>query len=409
MFQRFVKMDKNKIFLFLSQIVNAIIGICIGKIIAIYFLPEEFGQYNLLLATYTFFFTLILNPYLQYVKTFTNSDILENDFTSHFKISLGLNLLAAILLTTSLYFFKSLNLYLFGIILVFFPTNFIYNLLLDFFNVKGKLNLFTKLSLTFSIVNCAVLLLVVFFLRHKVNTLILLWGVHLAAYLIAAVFFIGKYPMVKLKDWGLIKKEYLKKYFVYAWPLIILAFWNWVNSYFDRYLIEYFLNVKEVGLYNANFSLGTKVFLMINPFFLAIITPIVFNENVILIEKKSKIEQYAKGYVIIGAILLVILYFSNDLIGRVLLSVNYSSGFYVIFWSAFAYFLITFGYLFEVLFYYNKQTKIILFANLVSAIVTIVLNFILIPILALDGVLISLLVSACLRLAIVWIAYNKTN
>lgn len=402
-------MDKNKIFLFLSQIVNAIIGICIGKIIAIYFLPEEFGQYNLLLATYTFFFTLILNPYLQYVKTFTNSDILENDFTSHFKISLGLNLLAAILLTTSLYFFKSLNLYLFGIILVFFPTNFIYNLLLDFFNVKGKLNLFTKLSLTFSIVNCAVLLLVVFFLRHKVNTLILLWGVHLAAYLIAAVFFIGKYPMVKLKDWGLIKKEYLKKYFVYAWPLIILAFWNWVNSYFDRYLIEYFLNVKEVGLYNANFSLGTKVFLMINPFFLAIITPIVFNENVILIEKKSKIEQYAKGYVIIGAILLVILYFSNDLIGRVLLSVNYSSGFYVIFWSAFAYFLITFGYLFEVLFYYNKQTKIILFANLVSAIVTIVLNFILIPILALDGVLISLLVSACLRLAIVWIAYNKTN
>lgn len=402
-------MDKNKIFLFLSQIVNAIIGICIGKIIAIYFLPEEFGQYNLLLATYTFFFTLILNPYLQYVKTFTNSDILENDFTSHFKISLGLNLLAAILLTTSLYFFKSLNLYLFGIILVFFPTNFIYNLLLDFFNVKGKLNLFTKLSLTFSIVNCAVLLLVVFFLRHKVNTLILLWGVQLAAYLIAAIFFIGKYPMVKLKDWGLIKKEYLKKYFVYAWPLIILAFWNWVNSYFDRYLIEYFLNVKEVGLYNANFSLGTKVFLMINPFFLAIITPIVFNENVILIEKKSKIEQYAKGYVIIGAILLVILYFSNDLIGRVLLSVNYSSGFYVIFWSAFAYFLITFGYLFEVLFYYNKQTKIILFANLVSAIVTIVLNFILIPILALDGVLISLLVSACLRLAIVWIAYNKTN
>ena len=404
-----MQMDKNKMFLFLSQMVNAVVGICIGKIIAIYFLPEEFGQYNLLLATYTFFFTLVLNPYLQYVKTFTNSDVLKNDFASHFKISLGLNLLAVVLLTVSLYFLKSLNLYLFGIVLVVFPANFIYNLLLDFFNVKGKLYLFTKLSLTLSVVNFAVLLLVVFFLRHKVDALILLWGVQLGAYLIAAIFFIGKYPVVKFKDWSLIKKEYLEKYFVYAWPLIILAFWNWVNSYFDRYLIEYFLDVKEVGLYNANFSLGTKVFLMINPFFLAIITPVVFNENETVIEKKNKIEQYAKGYMIIGVMLLIVLFFLKDLVGRILLSANYANGFYVIFWSALAYFLITFGYLFEVLFYYKKQTKIILFANLVSAIISIILNFILIPILALNGVLISLLVSACLRLGIVWIAYKKTN
>lgn len=408
MLQQFKQIDKNKIILFLSQIINAFIGICIGKIIAIYFLPEEFGAYNILLATYTFFFTLILNPYLQYVKTFTNSNILKEDFDSHFKFSFVLNVLAALLLFITLLFLKSFNLYIFGILLLVFPANFTYNLLLDFFNVKGELHFFTKLSLVFSLVNLLVLLLGVFLFKHQFDSLILLWGIQLVAYFFAVIFFIGKYPFVKISDWKLIKLGYLKDYLVYAWPLIILAFWNWINSYFDRYLIEYFLDIKKVGLYNANFSLGTKVFLMINPFFLAILTPVVFNSDIEYEIKKRQIIKYARFYVIIGFVILLMLYFLNDFIGHILLSLNYKKGFYIIFWSALAYFLITFGYLFELIFYYKKNTKVILLANLVSALVSIVLNIILIPKLGLNGVLLSLVVSACIRLIVILRKYHKT-
>lgn len=408
MLEKIKQVDKNKIILFLSQIFNAIIGVFIGKIIAVYFLPEEFGQYNILLATYTFFFALVLSPYLQYIKNFVNTNDLVNNFSSHFKFFIGANVFAILLVSVILFFFKSLNPYVFGIILLVFPINFMYNFLLDFFNVKGKFSLFAMLSLTFSSVNLLILLFCVFFLKNKVDSLVLLWGIQLAAYFVAAIFFIKRYPFIKFNDWQFIKKAYLKDYIVYAWPLIILAFWNWVNNYFDRYLIEYFLDVKEVGLYNANFSLGAKIFIMLNPFFLTILTPVVFNPEIDLKAKKLKISKYVKIYILIGLSVLVCLYFFHEFLGRMLLSVNYSSGFYIIFWSAFAYFLITFGYLFEIIFYYKKETKIILFANLVSAIVGIVLNFSLIPRLGLNGVLLSLIVSAFIRLGVVLLKYNKT-
>ena len=86
-------------------------------------------------------------------------------------------------------------------------------------------------------------------------------------------------------------KEFFRKFFLYSSPLIILAFWSWVNTYTDRYIIEYFLDEKSVGLYNANLGLGSKFFLLFYPFFTTLLTPIIFNKEINTIEKKKVINK----------------------------------------------------------------------------------------------------------------------
>lgn len=401
--------NRDKLFLLSSQIISALIGILFGKLIAIYFLPREFGEYNILLATYTFFFSLFISPLLQYLKTITNTKLLKDNFRIYLKLTSLLSLASVCFLTIALWFNDKLNTEIFFLTILVFPANFLYNLLLDYFNVKGDLRQFSKLGMFFNILTLLFLIIAIFFFKIYIDSVILLWFVQILSYIVVVVFFIKKYQIFKLSKSSIAFKVYLKKYLVYSWPLMILAFWNWINSYFDRYLIEYFLSLKEVGLYNANVSLGSKVFLMLNPFFLAILTPIVFNQEATFFEKKQKIKKYAKTYFFIGLILLFSLYLGYDFLGSILLSKNYSEGFHIIFWSALGYFLITFAYLFEVIFYFQKRTKVILMANLVSAIIGVILNIILIPKLGLNGAFFGLVISGVVRLLVIWLNYNKIN
>lgn len=65
--------NRQRGYLLLSQVIIAILGLIVGKIIAIYFSPEDFGLYNLQFAVYTFFFSLLLTPFIQYTKTVTKT------------------------------------------------------------------------------------------------------------------------------------------------------------------------------------------------------------------------------------------------------------------------------------------------------------------------------------------------
>lgn len=400
-------MGKNKFFLFASQIIGALLGILFGKLIAVYFLPEKFGEFNILLATYTFFFSLFISPFLQYLKTITNTESLKDNFYIYIKLASLLNIISVCFLCVVLWINNKLNIELFLLSILVFPANFIYNLLLDYFNVKGELKQFSKLGLFFNLLTLLFLISSIFFFKKYIDSVVLLWLVQILSYIVVVLFFIRKYPLFKFDNSSVDFNIYIKKYLIYSWPLMILAFWNWINSYFDRYLIEYFLSLKDVGLYNANVSLGSKVFLMLNPFFLAILTPIVFSQDTTNNEKKEKIKKYAKVYVFISLFILFILYIGYNFLGNILLSKNYSEGFHIIFWSALAYFLITFAYLFEVMFYFQKRTKVILIANLVSAIIGVVLNLLLIPKLGLNGAYFGLVVSGVTRLFIVWLNYDK--
>lgn len=399
--------DKERNLLFLSQIVNAIISVVVGKLIAVYFLPEEFGSFNIQMATYTFFFSLLLNPFIQYMKSITNTADFNTGYRHFSKLALSLLVSTLLLIFIILKLYNDTSIKVLMLLALVLPLHFSYSLLLDYFNVKGNINSFSKMGMLNGLSGLAFLLIAIYFLKHFFDGVFLLWVVQFFCYLGGILFFIKKYRIdtknKPLDDF----KVFFKTYSIYAWPLIVLAFWSWINSYFDRYLIEYFLNLKDVGIYNANLGLGSKVFLMLNPFFLTLLTPIAFNNEITLKAKKQHVIRYAYMYSMVAFFILAILAFTYNFIGTILLSKNYAEGNYIIFWTALAYFLVTFTYLFEVVFYFQKRTGIILLSNVISAITAIVLNVIFIPIFGLQGALIGLVAAGCIRFLVVWIVFKK--
>ena len=139
--------NKDKGYLLISQIAIALLGLLTGKIIAVYFSPEDFGLYNLQFAVYTFFFSLLLTPFIQYTKTAIKTLLPKLGFRYFlFLVSFLIVVLYFVLISVfSLKF--SINNYFFLILIFLIPANVLFNLLTDYFNVQNCLNLFSLSNL----------------------------------------------------------------------------------------------------------------------------------------------------------------------------------------------------------------------------------------------------------------------
>ena len=61
-------LHSNQIATVISQIIGVVTAIILGKLIALYITPEEFGQYNLEFGIVTFALTLFISPVIQFYK-----------------------------------------------------------------------------------------------------------------------------------------------------------------------------------------------------------------------------------------------------------------------------------------------------------------------------------------------------
>ena len=260
--------NRDKCYLLLSQIIIAIVGLITGKIIAVYFTPEDFGLFNLQYALYTFFFSLLLTPFIQFSKTETKA--LLPKISYNYFLFLVIILMGLVFLVLGCVFrikFSSTPYFIYIILFFFIPLNVLFNLLTDYFNIKNSLNLF---SLTNSLKNIGSLCLVglLFYINYEYRDgTTLLWVIQIVGFIFGTLFFLPHYKILYPSNHIISFYNFIKKYYRYAWPLMVLAFWSWINNYFDRFAIEYYLDVKSVGVYNANYAVGSKFFLLLNPFF----------------------------------------------------------------------------------------------------------------------------------------------
>jgi O-antigen/teichoic acid export membrane protein len=398
--------SKEKRSLLFSQIIIASIGLAIGKIIATCFSPEDFGLFNLQFAVYTFFFSLFISPFVHYFKTVCSTLLLKTGY-KHF-LFLGIALMAFLFLSVVSIFTIHFapDFLLFIIILIFIPTNFLFFLFSDYFNLKNKFDLFSGVNLIKNIGSLLLLAFIYFFNYNFSNGTLILWVIQFIGFLLAILFY---FPFFQFDFTGAYKisfRNFIKRYSFYVWPLMVLAFWNWINNYFDRFAIEYYLDFASVGIYNANYSIGSKFFLLLNPIFLMLLTPKIYRKSS-LTERKEVIIKYVKFYTLLSIPLLFVIYFCSDIIGALLLSLSYKPGFYLIFWIALAYFFLTVVFLYETILYAEGKTKFILFSNIISALFNIILNILLIPLCGLNGAFFSTLISFVMRFLLVHIYFRK--
>ena len=402
--------NKDRNFLIIGQFLGALLSVIIGKLTAIYIVPEKFGLFNLQFVAYTFFFSLFISPFLQFMKPFSASKLQTMGHNFVLKILAVLVLFCSIALIVLFHLKFHVSFLLLVLILITLVTNIGYNLITDFFNVKGMLSIFTWSTILKGLFSLAALFIAVKIFLNSENAELVLWIVQIAGFFFGVFFFLKSYKYIRANNYDQTFKDFLREYSKYAWPLMILAFWSWINSYFDRYVIEYYMELKEVGIYNANLGLGSKIFLLLNPVFLALLTPIAFNVKIKLSEKKKIINKYALFYVLIGIAVLAILYLTNETIGEILLSDLYKEGFFIIFWAAVAYFIITLTYIYELLLFAESKTKVILLSNVISAVANVLLVFLLIPKFGLQGAIAGLIVASILRviyIKLVFINYGE--
>ena len=395
--------NKDRNYILLTQIINTIIGLVSGKLIALNISPLDFGFYNIQFATYSLVSTLLLSPFIQFIKS-TNNSLLPRigskfyiyTFLSLFVISYGL-------LVGVLYLFYNIEDYILYFILFLFAfLASMYNVVGDFFTVKSKLIVFSKYSVFKTVFSLLFFVVIIYFGINWFTSVELLWGVQLFGIIISLMFFCKHYKFFKSKL-EIAYSTFFKRYIAFSLPLMFLAFWSWINNFFDRYALEYLLDLNDVGVYNANYGIGSKFFLMLSPIFLILITPQIYalvSKDV----KKKVILKYGKYYCFLGAFVLLIIYLLKDYIGDLLLAKPYEEGFFLIFWVALSFFILTLTHLFESVFYAENKTKIILYSNIFSAIVNIVTNIVLIPFYGILGAAIARVIGFGLQFLIIY--YN---
>jgi len=289
--------------------------------------------------------------------------------------------------------------------MVLFPFSTLSIILLNYFNTSNKLIDFSKLSVLKAL--SGLIFITLFFVLglNFVDNVQVLWLMQIIGVLVGLIFFLPKYRVYRTK-FKIAYQTFIKKYMRFAGPLMFMAIWAWCNNYFDKYAIEYFLTMEDVGNYNASYSVGSKFFLFLSPLFMILLTPMVYSVSHLNV-KKHTIQKYSLYYLIFAIPILVAIYYLKDFIGSILLSENYKAGFSIIFWIALAFFIYTLTKLFELLFYAEQRTKVIMTGNIISAILNIFLNVLLIPIWGLLGAALATCIGFTAYLGVIY--YNFKN
>jgi len=396
--------DRNR--LIITQIINAILGLISGKLIAMYITPSEFGKFNIQFAAFSFFSGIFIAPLLQFKKTAYKDYFGEYGYGNFFK-AVALNSFFLALVMIAFFTFYSngefMSFWFMGLVLIYIPLYYFNGFMADQFNILGKLKLFAQQSIVNNLTGALFIALMCLF--FSVNGSLTLWTMQIMLVVLGLLIFsrkIVRYQPLKRERFIVFWKKQMK----FTIPLIILAFFTWINNYFDRYIIEANLGLDEVGIYNVNYGLGSKFFLMLSPIFLVLLTPYVFQTNSIEF-KKNMIAKYAKVYFGFGLILVAIIFLTNRFIGELLLSEQYESGFYIIYSTALCTLILTGTYLFETLLYVEHRTRTILFSNITAAVISVGLNLILVPSFGMTGAVLSALFASLARLIYTFIVYVR--
>ena len=397
--------NKKRNYVVLSQILGALFALITGKLIAIYIPPEDFGTYSLQWAAYIFFSTLFLKPFIEFTKT-SNNTLIPKIGETLFKITgIILVVLTICLLTLFLYYFQSISIGLVIVLAIFVPSSMINNILTNYLNVKDYLIKYSKLGIIN--VSCGLLFLVIMLLAQfqLFSNVQILWLAQLMSAFVGSLLFLTRKKVI-VDHLRIGYTAFIKRYLSFALPLLFLAIWAWINNYFDRYAIEYFLTVKQVGTYNASYSVGSKFFILLSPIFMILVTPHVYDLSKTNL-KKDSIKKFAAYYIIISVPILIGIYFLRNYIGQILLSENYSEGFHIIFWIALAFFILTLTQLFELLFYAKEKTKVLMFGNMVAALLNILLNIIWIPRFGIIGAALATCIAFTANLCFIYYKFMK--
>ena len=236
------------------------------------------------------------------------------------------------------------------------------------------------------------------------------FGVILSNLLSSALLFVITFFIIIQKiSISTIDFSVFKKIFKFGSPFVFAGIFSMIIELSDRYIIKYLLDFDSLGIYNAGYKLGMLMLLVVmgfnmawQPFFLDKKN----KDNKILISDISNNVFLLFSFIACGIILFVEPLSQIKIFNFKIIGTEFIESISIVSW-------ICIGYLFHGAYllqlpgpYLTNNTLMIAIIRGVGALVNIILNFQLIPILGIDGAAIATCLSF-LMMAILIFLYNK--
>jgi O-antigen/teichoic acid export membrane protein len=187
----------------------------------------------------------------------------------------------------------------------------------------------------------------------------------------------------------------------FGWALPLGYMVQWLLTSGDRYLIEHFRSLKEVGIYAMNYGFWSMPFLMLNGWLEILTRPLLYPSAARQDWDRVKRILSFRAALGVGVSLLGIVFicFFGERIASWMLGAKYWGGSKLMLIITFAHCFYVLGYSICPAFLSAKKTKPILVATCMAAGTNLLLNWFLIPAYGMEGAALSTLLSYC-----IWVA-----
>jgi len=224
--------------------------------------------------------------------------------------------------------------------------------------------------------------------------------------LIANVIFLVIYILIIYRNAILnLNLPQIKRGLKFSLPLVPSTFLHIIINVADRIILERYVPLAALGIYSVSYTLGTVLQIFVYSSYLAF-EPIVFSKigKVDFSKTIIKIRKYYL-FVIFSLSFLYVL-FSKEIL-LIMASSKFSSGYKVIPIIVFATIFLSENYLFGTILIGIKKTKISLILNLIGAVINVIVNLLLIPVIGIYGAAISTLTSYLVMFCLFYFYLNK--
>ena len=369
-----------------SQITPAIVGLIAIPIITRLFPPEDYGNYVLVMATVSVFFTIavgwLCSPTIRFFPAYKLNFRLGEFHSTVVRLAI-ISVVAISLLFLGILFFLqghiSTNLYsLMRIgILVFIVTS-CSDVLLHFLRAKRQVTWYTSFSVWRSVTALGFGLGLVIHWHYGVEGL--LWGSVLSTAVALPLLVTISLRGSELKTRG-ISIPLTLDMARYGFPIAIGNLAAWILSLSDRYILESFRGSHEVGIYSVSYAISEQSLLLIASLFWLAATPIEMSiwENKGERASQEFISKLTRYYLLMGIPALVGLSVLAKPVITVLAASGYYQGYKIIPLVAFSAFILGLQRRFSAGLTFHKKTNIIMYSFIASGLLNIGLNFLLVP------------------------------
>lgn len=210
---------------------------------------------------------------------------------------------------------------------------------------------------------------------------------------------------------GFSKKIYflrLKRYLKYSIPLVPNAVLFWITNFSDRILIIKYIDLNQVAVYSANYSIAQLASFLVTPISFMLF-PIISEFWDLEKKKKAKtyIEYSVDFYLILAIPSVFGLYYLGPRIMRILSIGQYSVGRNILLFLLLSFFILGLYQIFVYILHLEKRTDLLLGIFLVSSFINISINLIAIPRVGIIGASISTFISFLAQFILVFFNAKK--